>query len=394
MGSVHAGQFTDPALAPPVSPHEKELEGEGKEYQEKSIYLRANPPLEPEATEAANFEQALQNGTLMANPGYLPLVNEENAPGHPFGGGFKIPHNLGVEFTQVATPDLSHVVFKSWKAAPGVYEWGPGEHVQLVSLLPEVPRSRARRPPASRARLKTWHWAALKHGRCATRSPTTAATSSSRLETRATCTSATRPRRKRSSSTSFTGVPNPGAAKPRFETASVDGSKVFFTDSQQLTPESKAIAGTPGAPDLYVAELSGGQDPESPVTVKLVDLTPEGLGGESANVPGSSSAGGGVVGASEDGSYVYFVATARSRPKPRAALPAPAEEESIGTCNLYMRHYERRRMVGRRKLVAALSGEDRARLGRTRERAGRTSRMMTARVSPNGEYLAFMSDRA
>ena len=118
--------------------HEQELQAEGKEYQEKSIYLRANPPLEPEAAEAASFEQALANGTLMGNPGYLPLVNEENAPGHPFGGGFKIPHNLGVEFTLLATPDLSHVVFKSWKAAPGVYEWGPGEHIQLVSLLPEA----------------------------------------------------------------------------------------------------------------------------------------------------------------------------------------------------------------------------------------------------------------
>ena len=138
MGFVHAGQFAEPALAPPVSPHEQELQAEGKEYQEKSIYLRANPPLEPEAAEAASFEQALTNGTVMGNPGYLPLVNEENAPGHPFGGGFKIPHNLGLEFTLLATPDLSHVVFKSWKAAPGVYEWGPGEHIQLVSLLPEA----------------------------------------------------------------------------------------------------------------------------------------------------------------------------------------------------------------------------------------------------------------
>ncbi len=75
----------------------------------------------------------------------------------------------------------------------------------------------------------------------------------------------------------------------RFWTASKDGSKVFFTDESKLTPESTAA---PEEPDLYEYEVESGD---------LTDLSVDTHSGESANVQG-------VLGASEDGGSVYFVA--------------------------------------------------------------------------------------
>jgi hypothetical protein len=73
----------------------------------------------------------------------------------------------------------------------------------------------------------------------------------------------------------------------RYWTASSDGSKVFFTDENRLTVGSTAA---PGEPDLYVYEVESG---------RLTDLTVD--SGEAADVQG-------VIGASEDGSRLYFAA--------------------------------------------------------------------------------------
>jgi hypothetical protein len=75
----------------------------------------------------------------------------------------------------------------------------------------------------------------------------------------------------------------------RFWTAASDGSWVLFTDESQLTPNSTAA---PEAADLYEYDVENG---------RLSDLTVDPHGGEAAAVQG-------VVGTSEDGSYVYFVA--------------------------------------------------------------------------------------
>ena len=92
-----------------------------------------------------------------------------------------------------------------------------------------------------------------------------------------------------------------GAPQPKtflnavFQTASADGSKVFFTDSTRLTSNSKA-PGSPAEPDLYVFE------PGKPAGQRVTDLSVPLNAGESANVQGA------IVGASQDGSLVYFVA--------------------------------------------------------------------------------------
>ncbi len=73
----------------------------------------------------------------------------------------------------------------------------------------------------------------------------------------------------------------------QYRGASADGSRVFFTDESQLTAGSSA---DPNEPDLYEFNVNTGA---------LVDLT--GLESGHADVLG-------VLGASEDGSYVYFAA--------------------------------------------------------------------------------------
>jgi hypothetical protein len=73
-----------------------------------------------------------------------------------------------------------------------------------------------------------------------------------------------------------------------FQTATGDGSKVFFTDANKLTASSTA---EPGEPDLYEYEVATGH---------LSDLSVAASG--HANVVA-------VTGVSENGEYVYFAAT-------------------------------------------------------------------------------------
>jgi hypothetical protein len=141
----------------------------------------------------------------------------------------------------------------------------------------------------------------------------------------------------------------------RFLAASADGSKVLFADEQPLTADAPAGSGN----SLYQYDLDTGG---------LTDLTPV-PEGQIAEVQG-------LLGASEDGSYVYFVAT--------GALSAGA---TLGQDNLYVQH------AGEApRFIATLS--------KTETRAfpegdagdwSAKPRDQTARVTPDGRYLAFES---
>jgi hypothetical protein len=156
-----------------------------------------------------------------------------------------------------------------------------------------------------------------------------------------------------------------------FQIASHDGLQVFFTSAQRLTKDSGASTEVGHqASDLYVYDLT------APEGQRVKDLTPLGGGEEHANVQGR-------VSASEDGSSVYFVAggvlTQAENGQKEKAQTGTCEGES--TCNLYLHHN------GVTKLVAVLSAED---------APDWTARLdqLTARVSPNGEWLVFMSQRS
>ncbi|MFZ1154989.1 MAG: hypothetical protein WAN93_08805, partial [Solirubrobacteraceae bacterium] len=154
-----------------------------------------------------------------------------------------------------------------------------------------------------------------------------------------------------------------GEGKPIFQTASRDGSRVFFTDAARLTTDS--TAGT--SPDLYEYDVETG---------KLVDLSVDPHVGQEAGVPI-------VLAASEDGSYVYFAASGALAPP---AVPGDCEsEERASTCNLYVRHN------GTTKFLAALSGADAS--WKTLYNSDLLNGA-NVRVSPDGQWFAFMSNRS
>jgi hypothetical protein len=162
------------------------------------------------------------------------------------------------------------------------------------------------------------------------------------------------------------GGTDTGSVNPAdYMTASSDDSTVFFLDKERLTAESSASS---DGSDLYEYDLN------APLGSRLTDLTVDRNRGELADVAQ-------VVGASEDGSYVYFAASGALAPGATHGecgghSPPPGDKE---TCNLYVIH------AGVTRFVAGLSPEDYPDWGRT-DRS-------PVRVSPNGQWLTFMSKR-
>jgi hypothetical protein len=165
----------------------------------------------------------------------------------------------------------------------------------------------------------------------------------------------------------------------RFQIASGNGSRVFFTDEARLTTDSTAEE---REPDLYMFEVtnSGG-----PLAGKLTDLSVD--RNQPANIHGS------VIGVGEDESSkevtsVYFVASGVLAGNENSHK----EQAEAGANNLYVDS-----LVGNRwtpSFIANLSNEDSNDWGAEAEAEGFDLDKMTSRVSPNGEYLAFMSDKS
>jgi hypothetical protein len=154
---------------------------------------------------------------------------------------------------------------------------------------------------------------------------------------------------------------NPAPAPATFWAASKDGSRVFFSSAAELTTASHT--GTEGGEDLYEYDFSRRHGRH------LTDLT--------AGADPTAGAGLlGVVSASDDGSYVYFVA--------RGDLSGEAENEagevaSAGRPNLYVSHEG-----GAPVFIATLGGGDEhvwTPIPSERQ----------AYLAPDGRHLAFMS---
>ena len=134
-----------------------------------------------------------------------------------------------------------------------------------------------------------------------------------------------------------------GGSTAAFMGASSDASRVFYLE----------------AGDLYEYDLN------APAGGRVSDLTTDGNPGEATEVKF-------VLGASDDGSYVYFAAAgvlaqgAHTEPKCETQ-----PQSATSTCNLYVRH------GGVTRLVTG----------------GWYPDVGQVRVSPNGQWLAFMSNR-
>jgi hypothetical protein len=369
------GPLAEPPLAPASLPAE-----EG--HQQKTIYLRDDAPLPPAASEAESYEKARRNGEAEQNPGYLPLVTDANIAS---------PEEFGEAITVLgATPSLSDVIIESKVpltsgSAPGgrnLYEWHAGT-LQPVNVLPNT-------APAEGAELGGGS-EDLDH-----------AVSDDGSRVVFSITSGSRGLYLRDMTRDETirldkaqGVAEPEVGELTFQTANAAGSRVFFTDTARLTPGSGASV---NKPDLYEFEVTSGEG--EPLAGTLSDLTePDLVGsqtGESASVRGLA------LGASEDGSYVYFVANGvlSSAAAEAGAVAGHCESEVEGTplpgatCNLYVEHYEGEPGHGRweePRFIASLSSED-ERGWRGFHNIGAVNQgELAARVSPNGRYLAFMS---
>jgi sugar lactone lactonase YvrE len=293
---------------------------------------------------------------------YLPLVTVENATsGEKWGGEAQL--SRGKVHDVVATPDLSHVVLNSEvpltaeASKQGIYEWSAGR-LELVSTLPESGR-------VADCGMVSEH--ELRHVISADGDRVIWAASCEGKHLYMHEAASRRTVQLDVVQSDASGVNGPGAI---FEDASVDGSRVFFIDGQQLTSDSH----TSGPPDLFVYEANADGAPEAGI---VRDLTAPLLRNESADVLG-------VVGASRDGSAVYAVAEGVLT----AAANQRGETARAGERNLY--RIERGEASGKvawtSTFIATLSPEDEADIAELAAQA--------ARVSASGQWLTFMSDRS
>jgi hypothetical protein len=298
--------------------------------------------LSPEAPERTDYLRNNKNGA------YIPLVSGANVPpGTKYGG-------KNVNFVEMmiklvaATPDLSHVVLHSPQGltpdatppecenpgchyAPHLFEWSAGQ-LQLVSILPDGKQIEGEgaevelapsEEEANHAISSDGRWIAWTTGH--------------RLYIRDMVRGST--------------IKLGGASGADFQTMSGDGSRIFFLESGEL----------------YAFNTDTGVQ---------VDLT-------SAHGANEVSAGvkDAVLGASEDGSYIYFVATG-----------VLANGAVAGSNNLYVSH-----QVGgtwSTSYVGALSSEDEKDWFGPYQDGKDEPLFNTARVSPSGRFLAFMSNRS
>ncbi|MGN6372128.1 MAG: hypothetical protein ACTHM1_03940 [Solirubrobacteraceae bacterium] len=298
---------------------------------------------------------------------YQPLVTASNV--EPAGLKFgKSAFGLNAIFPLIGTPDLSHVVIDSGEVPllpssstefGGKYEWSGGK-LQPVTVLPN-----GNPAPGDSfiGNMNNDMRHAISDDGSRVVFTTDNETGGQHLFTRDTVTG----------TTTQVDIIEPGARggspEPTFQLASSNGMKIFFTDTAQLTADSTASA--PYWRDLYEFDLNTG---------KVTDLTVDRNQYEHASVAGL------VQGTSEDGSYVYFIASGVLAPGATPGHGCEEENPSDQTaCNLYVRH------AGTTTFIATLSGRDQRLNG---ERSSAKLEDVTARVSPDGRWFAFMSDRS
>jgi hypothetical protein len=353
-----------------TTPHEAVVglhPGQSAEYKMFSADLSVSA-LEPEGETPLSAQTTEQTPYRRETDGdYKPLVTAGNVP-----PGTKFGHS--VSFVS-ATPDLSHIVLRSSQALtegvvsgsePSLFEWADGA-LTLVSILPDGTATSAEGEPAE-----------LGAGGIDVRNAVS--DNGSRIVFHAGDHLYVRDTN--AGETVQLDAVEPGAeggaGVPVFQTATSDGSKIFFTDESRLTTD--ATSGGATHPDLYMCEIdniAGG--------CALKDVTVDQHAGEAADVQGV------VLGVGGAGRYVYFVANGVLAAGAQAGQCRFEGAPSDAACSLYV--YDT--TAAETTFIATLSNTDAADWN---ESAGPTSSpnlgRLSSRVSPNGRYLAFMSERS
>jgi hypothetical protein len=337
------------------------------------VFPESKAPLSTSASERTLYRRE-------ASGEFLPLVHPGNVPeGTRFGGEEPMPGSLvGVMQFDAASRDASHIVLSSPAGlVPGLvgggdsnlFEWSGG-HLDLVSILPNGHATSEENVEPELGGEDGVRGAISEDGN------RVFFTAEGHLFVRDLALGETvqvdaqQPGARGGA---------PGAPAPMFEAATVSGDKVFFTDSVKLT---RGAAAQEREPDLYMCEVgvSAGK-----LSCSLKDLTPAGASGEPANVLHA------IPGVADDGDYVYFVAhgalAAGSTAGGCLTEETPPGATNSERCNLYVADTATDEI----KLVAQISGRDVGDWGG--RSGGENLATVTSRVSGNGEWLAFMSDR-
>ncbi len=310
----------------------------------------------PRATEQTEYVRS--DFTCQATPAtcYTPLVTPANTPPETKIGNQEEedPEYGSLVKFDGANPDLSHVVLDSSvslvEGAPSrpfggtgyeapLYEWSGGQ-LQLVSVLP-----------------------ASEGGGDAPSGALGGLTSDSELEARNAI-----------SSDGARVVWSDGDDKGlymrdtvRGETVRIGGAGAEFMDASG--DDSKVFFLQEG--DLYVFEVTSG--------------TSELLAGNVTRLTKNAKVQKTVLGSSEDGSYVYFVANGVLT---GTEENGEHEKALTGQDNLYLEHYDSETSRWTPMFIATLNGSDYL------DWYGDELKRHTSRVSPDGRYLAFMSSQS
>lgn len=329
-------------------------------------YVAEEIPLSSFASEATIY---LREGVREGGEGkYVPLVNDSNVP-----AGTHYGHKVAFV---ASTNNLEHVILRSEVPLAGIsegiarnpegtglYEWTAGV-IEPVSLLPdgadpERPafaelgdkNSNVRNAVSSNGQRVFWTYEGGGTPALYMRDMKEERTVQLNLPQGVTS-------------------PEDSGEEVRFQYATPDGTKVYFTDGQRLTPDA-----TPEGVALYEYNT---------LTGVLIDLTP----------PLGSTTGSDVQGevqVTSNGEYLYFVANGVLTPGAPVGDCAGESSPPGATCDLYVIHAEGQKITT--SLVAVLSWEDEH---DWEEEFGDPGglRNIASRVSPDGRYLAFMSDRS
>jgi DNA-binding beta-propeller fold protein YncE len=304
---------------------------------------------------------------------YLPLVTSKE-PYADVPAGTDVGGSPGSAFGNYpfedATPDLKHVIVTHSGNEAGLYEWSadepPSTALQLVTILPTAEGGGP--SPGDGGLLGSGEGTGLQGGSPNVRHALSDDGSrvffsdSGHLYVRDTT------KHESVRLDMALGVSEPTKEDAMFQIANADGNRVFFT-AGRLTEHSAETG------DLYMCALveEGGK-----LTCVLSDLTPEESGREAlVNT---------IVGASEDGSYVYFVANGAIGNSTRVG---ECGSSMLGaTCPMYVMHYNGREWEAPRVVAVLSSLDDRP------DWESQDLERDTARVSPSGRFISFMSDRS
>jgi len=347
--------------------------GNGTEYKlfssdlsEALLEPRSDTPLSPEASERTPYLRENTN-----SPVYTPLLTGKEPfanvpPGVKFGGQRAIPDVSVVG----ASPDFGHFALRSVEplvegtAVSGstLYEWSGGQ-IKPVSVAPAGEGGELVGATFVGSGPGSVRGAVSEDGSRVFWSIGSESTNTTALYVRDTVSAET------ARLDVAQGGSGEGSAHPVFQGASADGTVVFFTDPRQLT----ADASSDGS-DLYRCELPSGGVASGCAT--LTDITVSSAAGESAEVQGVAAA------LTENGAAIYFVARGVLDEIPNQT----GDSATPGAPNLYLwQEGEGARFI------ATLAEEDETSWGGS---VRPVAANLSAAASPDGRYLAFMSQRS